>query len=241
MPSVAGLVPTEADGSPAVCPRCVSMTVEEYETIRLLDLLSLTQEDCAAQMGVARTTVTAIYAAARRKLAQALVEGRRLVIAGGDFAICGGHGSGAADCPRFSAEQPKGEDNMKIAVTYENGLVFGHFGHTAQFKLYEVAEGAVTTAEVVDTNGSGHGALAGFLRAHGVDTLICGGIGAGAQRALAEAGIRLYGGVTGSADEAVAALLNGTLRYSADVTCSHHDHSHGNCGSGDCGHGSCGH
>ena len=52
---------------------------------------------------------------------------------------------------------------MKIAVTYENGQIFQHFGHTEQFKLYETADGKVVHAEVVDTNGSGHGALAGFL------------------------------------------------------------------------------
>ena len=87
---------------------------------------------------------------------------------------------------------------MKIAVTYENGQIFQHFGHTEQFKPYEVADGKIVHAEVVDTNGSGHGALAGFLMQHGVDTLVCGGIGGGAQAALAEAGIKLYGGVSGS-------------------------------------------
>ena len=86
---------------------------------------------------------------------------------------------------------------MKIAVTYENGQVFQHFGHTAQFKIYEAQEGRVASSQVVDTNGSGHGALAGFLQAQGVDTLICGGIGGGAKTALAQAGIQLYGGVTG--------------------------------------------
>ena len=95
---------------------------------------------------------------------------------------------------------------MKIAVTYENGQIFQHFGHTEQFKLYDVADGSIVRAEVVDTNGSGHGALAGFLMQRGVDTLICGGIGGGAQMALAEAGIKLYGGVSGNADAAVAAL-----------------------------------
>ena len=73
---------------------------------------------------------------------------------------------------------------MKIAVTYENGQIFQHFGHTEQFKLYEAVDGKITHAKVVDTNGSGHGALAGFLMQNGVDTLICGGIGGGAQAAL---------------------------------------------------------
>ena len=98
---------------------------------------------------------------------------------------------------------------MKIAVTYENGNVFPHFGHTEQFKVYDIEDGKVTGTQVVETKGSGHGALAGMLSALEVDTLICGGIGAGAQAALAQAGIRLYGGVSGSADKAVDALLAG--------------------------------
>ena len=111
---------------------------------------------------------------------------------------------------------------MKLAVTYENGKIFQHFGRTEQFKIYEIADGKIARAEVVDTNGSGHGALAGFLAQHGVDTLICGGIGGGAQAALAAAGIRLYGGVSGDADAAVQALLSGELRYDPDIQCSHH-------------------
>ena len=130
---------------------------------------------------------------------------------------------------------------MKIAVTYENGEIFQHFGHTEAFKIYDIADGKVVSAEVVDTNGSGHGALAGFLVAHGVDTLICGGIGGGAQNALAQAGIRLFGGVSGNADEAVNALLAGNLGYDPDVHCNHHDH-HGeghSCGDQGCGSHSC--
>lgn len=122
---------------------------------------------------------------------------------------------------------------MKLAVTYENGQIFQHFGHTEQFKIYEVADGKIVSEEVVDTNGSGHGALAGFLMQHGVEALICGGIGGGAQAALAEVGIKLYGGVSGEADAAVAALLVGHLGYNPNVHCDHHDHDHG------CGHHSC--
>lgn len=126
---------------------------------------------------------------------------------------------------------------MRIAVTYENGNVFQHFGHTEQFKLYEVVNGQLTDSHVVDTNGSGHGALAGLLAQEKVDVLICGGIGAGAQMALAQAGIQLYGGVAGSADAAVEALLAGELAYNPDVHCDHHEH-HGeghHCGEGHCG------
>lgn len=127
---------------------------------------------------------------------------------------------------------------MKIGVTYENGQIFQHFGHTEQFKIYEVEDGKVVSSEVVDTNGSGHGALAGFLQANGVEVLICGGIGMGAQMALAEAGIQLFGGVSGDADVAVEALLKEVLEYNPNVSCNHHgEHHHheGGCGSHGCG------
>lgn len=137
---------------------------------------------------------------------------------------------------------------MKIAVTYQNGLVFQHFGHTEQFKLYTAENGVITAEQVVDTNGSGHGALAAFLLAHGVDALICGGIGMGARNALNDARIAVYGGVSGSADEAAKALAAGALAFDPNAKCDHHgDHHHhhegGSCGEHGCGghdHGSCG-
>lgn len=125
---------------------------------------------------------------------------------------------------------------MKIAVTYAEGMIFQHFGHTAQFKIYEIENDTVKTAEVVDTAGHGHGALAGFLKEQGVSVLICGGIGGGAQMALAEAGISLFGGVSGDADEAVDALLAGQLVFNPNVRCNHHDHGHDHaCGNHGCG------
>ena len=128
---------------------------------------------------------------------------------------------------------------MKIAVTYENGQIFQHFGHTAQFKLYEVENGKIVSSEVIDTNGQGHGALAGVLSTVRADILICGGIGGGAQTALANSGIKLYGGVSGSCDAAVEALLMNSLGYNPNVRCDHHDHEHGN-GEHNCGDHSCG-
>jgi len=123
---------------------------------------------------------------------------------------------------------------MTVAVTYEAGLVFQHFGHTAAFKLYDVQDGRVVFSRIVDTNGSGHGALAAFLAEQGVDTLICGGIGGGARMALAEAGITLYGGVYGDADDVVEDLLAGVLHYNPDVRCDHHGEGH-SCGDHGCG------
>lgn len=119
---------------------------------------------------------------------------------------------------------------MKIAVTYENGQVFQHFGHTEQFKIYEVENGKIVSSQIVDTKGSGHGALAGFLKEHEVEVLLCGGIGGGARTALAEAGIALYPGAEGEADAQVEAYLAGTLSYDPDTMCNHHHGEEHNCG-----------
>ena len=128
---------------------------------------------------------------------------------------------------------------MKIAVTYENGKVFQHFGKTETFIVYEVEEGKVISSEVIGSNGEGHGALAGVLEGQGVNVLICGGLGGGAQAALAEAGIEVCSGAEGDADQAVEAYLKGEL-ISTGVNCDHHHeeeegHSCGsNCGDGGC-------
>lgn len=92
---------------------------------------------------------------------------------------------------------------MKIAVTYENGQIFQYFGHTEQFKIYDIENGTI----------------------------------------VAQAGIQLYGGVSGNADAAVNDLLGGKLAFHPDVRCSHHDHEHGEgghqCGSHGCGNHGC--
>lgn len=206
--------------------KIVRMTVDEYESLRLLDDEGMTQETCAAQMNVARTAVTAIYESARKKVADALVHGKRLLIAGGRCEF--------APVELNQTIMEKGINTMRIAVIYENGEIFQHFGHSEQFKLYDVEDGKITGEQVVDTNGSGHGALAGFLNAAKVDALIYGGIGMGAQMVLADAGIKLYAGVQGSADEAAKALAAGMLDYDPKARCDHHEH-HGS----DCGHNHC--
>ena len=222
----------------------VQLTVDEYEVIRLMDLERMTQEQCAKQMDIARTTVTGIYESARGKLADRIVNGKPLRIAGGQYRLCDGRASCChkVDCIRAdnqiapTAMTPKGERTMRIAVTYENGEVFQHFGHTQQFKVYDVEDGKIVKSLIVDTNGQGHGALAGFLFGGGVDVLICGGIGGGARNALAQAGIQLYPGASGNADEQVKALLENTLEYDPNTMCQHHDHGEGHtCGEHGCG------
>lgn len=130
---------------------------------------------------------------------------------------------------------------MKIAVAYEDGNVFQHFGHTPYFKVYDVENGVVTGSRIADTNGNGHGALAGVLQELQADILICGGIGGGARQALSEAGIEIYGGVSGSADEAAEAFLKGALSYNPDAVCNHHGEHHGKHQEGGCKEQSCGH
>ncbi|MBR3020356.1 MAG: DUF134 domain-containing protein [Clostridia bacterium] len=214
MPAFRSFSPDDAQGTGTVF-----MTVDEYEALRLLDCEGLTQETCAARMNIARTTVTAIYENARQKVADVLVNGKRLLITGG--------------CCEYEPVEihediiEKGSIAMRIAVTYESGEIFQHFGHSEQFKLYDVEDGKIVREQVVGSNGNGHGALAGFLQAVKVDALICGGIGMGAQMALADAGIRLYAGVQGSADEAARNLAEGTLEYDPEARCDHHEHHHG--------------
>ena len=137
---------------------------------------------------------------------------------------------------------------MKIAVTYDNGNIFQHFGRAESFKVYDVEDNKVVSSEVIGSNGVGHGALAGLLADRAVDVLICGGIGGGAQQALADAGVELVAGAEGDADQAVEAYLKGEL-ISTGANCDHHHHEDGHscgdhgdghsCGSGGCGD-SCG-
>ncbi len=208
----------------------IGFKLDEYEAIRLIDFQKMTQEECASAMGVSRATITGIYENARYKLADAMVNGKRIRITGGAYRI---------DAIPASAElNEKGENAMRIAVTYEQEMVGQHFGRTEQFKIYDVADQEIVASRVIDTNGTGHGALAGFLRAAEVETLICGGIGMGARNALQDVGITLLPGANGKADDVVKDYLAGKLAYDPDTACHHHDHEHGEgheCHSGGCG------
>lgn len=227
----------------------VFLTVDEYEVLRLLDYERKTHEECAIQMNVSRTTVTAMIEVARGKVVDALVNGKPLCIGGGHYKICNGSTQDCCEkgCRRASASdmsqvKAKGENRMRVAVTYDNGNIFQHFGHTETFKLYDIEGKEIKETQVVSAAGSAHGTLPAFLKDHQVDVLICGGIGAGAQKGIAGAGIKLFGGIDGSADEAVAAFLKDELAYNPNVSCGDHGHGHGH-GHGEhkCGeHGGCG-
>ena len=119
---------------------------------------------------------------------------------------------------------------MKIAVAYDNGTIFQHFGKTEFFKVYDVEDNQVVSSEIIGSNGTGHGALDGLLASQAVDVLICGGVGGGAQAALEEAGVKLCAGAQGDADQAVEAYLRGELE-STGANCDHHHGEEHDCGS----------
>lgn len=197
----------------------IDMTVDELEALRLCDLEGLNQEAVAQQMGIARATVAAICSRAHRKVANALVNGRALIIEGGNIAY--------SPITTATAVWPAKEvDTMRVATTYDNGNIFMHFGRSEQFKIYDIQDGKVLNEQVVGTDGTGHGALAGLLANGGVDTLICGGIGGGAINALAQAGITVYADAQGSCDACVEALIAGTLAQTGEATCDCHGHGH---------------
>lgn len=198
----------------------LTMTVEEYETIRLIDFKGFTQQECAEQMGVSRTTITAIYMQARKKISEAIVLGKVLIIEGGDFIFYEKQEKNKKVCKYLKIRR---DEKMKIAVTYENGNVFGHFGHTEEFKIFTTEKNNIVSSEIISTNGEGHGNLARFLKKNNVEILICGGIGGGAKIALSEQNIKFYPGVTGSADEAVQNLLNNNLKFNFNEECNHHE------------------
>ena len=245
----------------------VVLKVDEYEVVRIVDLEKRSHEHCAQQMQISRTTVTEIYEAARFKLADAIVNGKRLIIEGGNYVVCGGENRqncpGRAGCwQKYSdglIRKSTGETKMKIAVPVKHEMIYQHFGMASNFKLYTVENGKVTVSEVITSEGHGHGVKLNILLNQGVTSVICGGIGDNAINAFNTAGIDLIAGITGEADEAVAAYLDGTLIADMEAArskqrktrcpskecgagngsghCHGHGHGHGECGPDDCGCG----
>ncbi len=248
-PTIEKFLPHPDEGRP-----CVILNVDEYEALRIIDLEKRSHEECAAQMEISRTTATEIYEKARFKVADAIVNAKPLVITGGHYRICLGEnctncpGARHAKCWAASARGRKGETIMKIAIPFKNDNIYQHFGMAEIFKIYPVEDGAIVSSELVESaGGHGHAARLNVLIKKGVDCLICGGIGPGAIAAVAEAGIKLYAGNSGSADQAAAALIAGDisndLEAAAAKSCGHHrrGHEHGHsegCGcSKEHGHG----
>ncbi|OJF77503.1 MAG: hypothetical protein BKP49_00470 [Treponema sp. CETP13] len=194
----------------------ITMTVDEYETIRLIDYKNLTQEECATQMDVARTTITAMYTSARNKIAKSIVESRILEIVGGNYMECQGR-----FCHKLSQSiiPNSAEDNsfdMKLAVPCKNNMIFQQFGITKSFKFYTIRNGKIESSECIQTENAEHKALINFLINYKIDSLLCGGIGQRAKEYLLQAGIVIYSGVSGNADLQVQNFLEEKLNYFLD-------------------------
>lgn len=210
--------PAGTKGGGTIC-----MSTDEYEVFRLVDYEKKTHEECAKQMDISRTTVTEIYDSARKKIADFLVNGCELEITGGNYRICDGSACCCGRCRRDfecsvistaeagKCEKPEG--SVRVAVCWQAGQIFPHFGQSPRIELCDTAEGRVTARTLIDTSGSVRGALPEVLKGLRVDKIICGGIGAGAVKALGESGIEVLSGVSGSADEAVDSWLKGSLSY----------------------------
>lgn len=224
----------QPDGIPSGCE--VVLSTDEFEVIRLIDKKRLSQEEAAKEMRVSRATIAAIYQRAREKIALLIVDGRSLSIKGGAFVLKESN----KKTKTYNELATKGDGIMRIAVTYDDGRIFQHFGRTEEFKVYDVEDGVIKSSTVINTNGQGHGALIGVLESIGADVLICGGIGGGAQSGVASMGIELYGGIAGDADEAVKAYLEGKLERNSNANCNHHHEESHNCSNGGCG-GHCHH
>ena len=222
----------------------MELSLDELESIRLVDLEECDQQEAADRMAVSRGTIQRLLANAHRKVAFALLHGLQLGVSdeGLGSAVqaraCAVHERPCRYCCA-QTQKPRQQRSviMKVAVTCdENGKVFQHFGHTPAFALFEVTDGAITSEERVETNGTGHGALADFLAERGVERLFCGGIGGGAQMALAEKGIQISGGAAGDARQVVERWLDGSLLLNPNFQCHHHDgDDHHACGPHGCG------
>ena len=178
----------------------IVLQVEEFEAIRLIDYLGMTQEECAASMEVGRATVQSLYTSARGKLARYLVEGGTLEIEGGNYSL---------DNRGTEISERKEKPRTRIAVPWEDGRIFPHFGRARCFKLYDVVQNQVTDTRILDSGEYSRRMLADLLSREAVQIVICGGIGAGARNALAEREICIYPGAEGDADMQVLSFLSG--------------------------------
>lgn len=186
----------------------IELSLEEYETIRLIDYMGYTQIQCGQQMNISRTSVVSLYQSARKKLARYLIEGGTLSIQGGYYQM----------------QKDKGEYCMKVAVACVNGQIFQHFGHCPSFLLCNIENGKIVATEMLDTTNYGCGMLAGYLKENDVDIVICGNIGGGARNHLSAQGIQVFPGAHGDALLQVESYIEGHLDYDPQVMCEHGNH-----------------
>lgn len=188
------------------------LKIEEWETLRLIDYLGIERMKAAEAMGISRQTLNILLKTARTKVARAVVEGIGLYLEYSDNIDFTSHIS------LFKGRKKK----MRVAVTHEKGQIFGHFGRTKEFVLFDIENGKIINSKIENAPAEGHGAIVEFLREMKASVLICGGIGPGALNNLSEAGITIYAGASGSVEEQIDAFINGKLSENKEANCNHH-------------------
>lgn len=190
----------------------VTLGLDGAEAIKLADLEGLYQDAAAQRMGVSRQTFGRIIEAARRSVADAIINGKRLRIEGGDIVV-----------------RNEGERTMKIAVPVKGTDVDGHFGHCEGFTVFTLDERRAVVGEEPVASPAGCGCRSGIgatLAKMGVTHLVAGNMGDGAVRALASHGISVTRGAAGNARAAVERFAAGNLADSG-TGCAEHRHGHG--------------
>jgi len=196
---------------------CVQMKYDEYEVIRLIDHDGKMQAEAAEQMNISRPTLTRIYACARKKLAIALVEGKRIVITNDNL-----------DFKTYQQQKTNIQVmNQKIAIPTCEGKLWQHFGKAPEVTFVTVENGEVKESVVMQAPEHEHGAMPRFIAAQGATDVLCGGLGQGAVNMLNQLGIQVHGGApTIAVEEVLSQYLGGTIVY-GDSSCHHHcDHHH---------------
>lgn len=205
----------------------IVLTLDEFETIKWIDVENLSQENCATVMNISRTTVQRTYASARKKIGFALVNSVSLKIEGGPIEI-------SEPTPFKEHINEKGELTVKIAIGMSNNEVSGHFGHCNDFRIVDVVDGKVVSSEDIHDEVATHHERPKFLKNLNVEVLIIGGMGKGAYNRLLAEGIECLDSESKSIDEALNAYINNELNKTIEAhECSghhghgkHHDHGH---------------
>ena len=200
----------------------VVLNMDEYSTIYFMDYKGLNQTECADCMDVARTTVTDIYMEARKKIADAMVNGKKLVISGGNYRVSNkeerkyykeqyGIETNRIHGDEQIHEKKKSVLRVFVNLNPETGTVFPHFGETQEFKVFDIENKKIIKSEILKTGGILRGAVVGFLEEAGADVVICDHVGECVRRNLEKAEIKIYPGVTGNVDEVIREYILGTL------------------------------
>lgn len=216
----------------------IIMPIDQYETVRLIDLEGLTQEECAVQMNIARTTVQRIYSEARKNLAEALVEGKVLKIEGGDYKLCNGKGKfcGRGNCQRhrFNVVSLKEKESerklMKIAIPVNDkeikAEVSSSFGRATYFLIYDVEakESIFVNNEAVSSPGGAGIIAAQTVVDSKVDVLIAPRCGQNAADVLNAGKIKLYKNIDGTVEDNIKAFTEEKLNLLEDIHAGFHKH-----------------